>query len=164
MPAEFSAGDTAWLLVSSALVLLMVPGLALFYGGMVRAKSTLNMMMMSLACLPVITAVWVIYGFTLAFGPDSGLGIIGDFTHLGMSGITPDTLTGTVPTTVFAAFQLMFAILTAALLSGAIADRARFASWLVFLVAWVTLVYVPIAHWVFNPDGWIIANLRILDL
>ncbi len=164
MPAELNAGDTAWLLVSAALVLLMVPGLALFYGGMVRAKSTLNMMMMSLACLPVITAVWVIYGFTLAFGPDSGLGIIGDLTHVGMSGITPDTLTGTVPTTVFAAFQLMFAILTAALLSGAIADRARFASWLVFLVAWVTLVYVPIAHWVFNPDGWIAANLRVLDL
>jgi Amt family ammonium transporter len=164
MPAELNAGDTAWLLVSAALVLLMVPGLALFYGGMVRAKSTLNMMMMSLACLPVITAVWVIYGFTLAFAPDSGLGIIGDLTHVGMSGITPDTITGTVPTTVFAAFQLMFAIITAALLSGAIADRARFASWLVFLIAWVTLVYVPIAHWVFNPDGWIAAHLRVLDL
>jgi Amt family ammonium transporter len=164
MPAEFSAGDTAWLLVSAALVMLMVPGLALFYGGMVRAKSTLNMIMMGLMCLPVATVVWVLYGYTLAFGPDSGIGLIGDLTHLGMAGIAPDTLTGTVPTTVFAAFQLMFAIITAALLSGAIADRARFAAWIVFVAAWVTVVYVPIAHWVFSPDGWILKQLRVLDL
>jgi Amt family ammonium transporter len=164
MPAELNAGDTAWLLVSAALVLLMVPGLALFYGGMVRAKSTLNIMMMSLVCLPVITTLWIVYGYSLAFGPDSGLGLIGDLSHLGMAGIGPDTLTGTVPTAVFAAFQLMFAILTAALLSGSIADRTRFAAWLVFLVAWVTVVYVPIAHWVFTPDGWIAAQLRVLDL
>jgi Amt family ammonium transporter len=164
MPAEFSAGDTAWLLVSAALVLLMVPGLALFYGGMVRAKSTLNMIMMGFACLPVVTVVWILYGYTLAFGPDSGVGLIGDLSHVGMAGITPETLTGSVPTTVFAAFQMMFAIITAALLSGAIADRTRFSAWLVFVVAWVTLVYVPIAHWVFTPDGWIAANLRVLDL
>ena len=164
MPAELSAGDTAWLLVSSALVMLMVPGLALFYGGMVRAKSTLNMIMMGLMCLPVITVVWILYGYTLAFGPDSGIGVIGNLTHIGMAGIGPDTLTGSVPTTVFAAFQLMFAIITAALLSGAIADRARFVAWLVFVAAWVTVVYVPIAHWVFTPDGWIAANLRVLDL
>jgi len=164
MPAEFSAGDTAWLLVSAALVLLMVPGLALFYGGMVRAKSTLNMIMMGLACLPVVTTIWILYGYTLAFGPDSGWGLIGDLSHLGMAGITPETLTGSVPTTVFAAFQMMFAIITAALLSGAIADRTRFSAWLVFVAAWVTLVYVPIAHWVFAPDGWIYTQLRVLDL
>jgi ammonium transporter, Amt family len=164
MPAELNAGDTAWLLISSALVLLMVPGLALFYGGMVRAKSTLNMIMMGFICLPVVTVVWILYGYSLAFGPDTGLGVIGDLRHLGMADIGPDALTGTVPTTVFAAFQLMFAIITAALLSGSIADRTRFAAWLVFLVVWVTLVYVPVAHWVFTPDGWIAAHLRVLDL
>jgi Amt family ammonium transporter len=164
MPAEYSAGDTAWLLVSAALVMLMVPGLALFYGGMLRVKSTLNMIMMCLMCLPVITVIWILYGYSLAFGPDSGVGIIGDLTHLGMAGIAPETLSGSIPTTVFAAFQLMFAILTCALVAGAIADRARFSAWLVFVGAWVTVVYIPIAHWVFTPDGWIAANLRILDL
>jgi Amt family ammonium transporter len=164
MPAELNAGDTAWLLVSAALVMLMVPGLALFYGGMVRAKSTLNMIMMGLMCLPVITVIWILYGYSLAFGPDSGIGLIGNLNHVGMAGIGPDTLSGTVPTTVFAAFQLMFAIITAALVSGAIADRARFGAWLVFVAGWVTLVYIPIAHWVFTPDGWIASNLRVLDL
>jgi ammonium transporter, Amt family len=164
MPAELSAGDTAWLMVSTALVLLMVPGLALFYGGMVRVKSTLNIVMMCLICLPVVTVVWILYGFTLAFGPDTGIGLIGDLSHLGMTDIAPDTLTGTVPTTAFAAFQLMFAVITAALISGSIADRTRFAAWLVFLVAWVTFVYVPIAHWVFTPNGWIAEHLRVLDL
>jgi ammonium transporter, Amt family len=164
MPAEFNAGDTAWLLVSAALVMLMVPGLALFYGGMVRAKSTLNMIMMGLMCLPVVTIVWILYGYSLAFGPDTGIGIIGNLSHVGMAGIDPESVTFTVPTTVFAVFQLMFAIITAALLSGSIADRTRFSSWLVFVVVWVTLVYIPIAHWVFTPDGWIAANLRVLDL
>ena len=164
MAAELDPADTAWLLVSAALVLLMVPGLALFYGGMVRAKSALNMLMMSFSCLAVVTIVWVLYGYSLAFGPDAGAGLIGNLTHVGMAGITPETLTGSVPTTVFVAFQLMFAIITAALLSGAIADRARFGAWLVFVVAWVTVVYVPIAHWVFTPDGWIASHLHILDL
>jgi Amt family ammonium transporter len=164
MPAQFSAADTAWLLVSAALVLLMVPGLALFYGGMVRVKSALNMLMMSFTCLAVVTVVWVLYGYSLAFGPDAGFGLIGNLSHVGMAGIGPDTLTGSIPTTVFAGFQLMFAIITAALLSGAIADRARFGAWLLFVVAWVTVVYVPIAHWVFTPDGWIARHLHILDL
>ena len=164
MPARFDSGDTAWLLVSAALVLLMVPGLALFYGGMVRVKSTLNMLMMSFICLAVVTLVWVLYGYSLVFGPDSGLGVIGDLRFLGMTGIGPDSMTGSVPTLVFATFQLMFAIITAALLSGAIADRARFGTWVVFVAAWVTLVYAPVAHWVFTPDGWIASHLRILDL
>lgn len=159
-----SAGDTAWLLVSAALVLLMVPGLALFYGGMVRVKSTLNMLMMSFICLAVVTLVWVVYGYSLAFGPDVGGGLIGTLKFAGMTGIGPGTLTGSVPTLVFAGFQLMFAIITAALLSGAIADRAKFGTWVAFVAIWVTVVYAPIAHWVFTPGGWIAHHLHILDL
>jgi Amt family ammonium transporter len=159
-----SAGDTAWLLVSAALVLLMVPGLALFYGGMVRVKSTLNMLMMSFICLAVVTLVWVLYGYSLAFGPDAGGGLIGTLKYAGMTGIGPQSLTGSVPTLVFAGFQLMFAIITAALLSGAIADRAKFGTWVAFVAIWVTVVYAPIAHWVFTTHGWIAAHLQILDL
>jgi ammonium transporter, Amt family len=159
-----SAGDTAWLLVSAALVLLMVPGLALFYGGMVRVKSTLNMLMMSFICLAVVTIVWVLYGYSLAFGPDAGGGLIGTLKYAGMTGIGPQSLTGSVPTLVFAGFQLMFAIITAALLSGAIADRAKFGTWVAFVAIWVTVVYAPIAHWVFTAHGWIAAHLHILDL
>jgi len=164
MPAEFSAADTAWLMVSTALVLLMIPGLALFYGGMVRVKSVLNIMMMSFGCLAAVTILWVLYGYSLAFAPDAALGLIGDLRHVGFAGIEPGTLQHSVPASVFAAFQLMFAAITAALLSGAIADRAKFASWICFVVAWTTLVYIPIAHWVFAPDGWITVHLRVLDL
>ncbi|MBT8225611.1 MAG: ammonium transporter [Dactylosporangium sp.] len=164
MPAEFSAGDTAWVMISTALVLLMVPGLALFYGGMLRVKSALNMLMMSFSCIAVITIVWVLYGYSLAFGPDAAAGLIGTLRYAGMVGIDPADLTGSVPTIVFSAFQLMFAIITAALISGSIADRARFRGWLVFVAGWVTLVYIPIAHWVFSADGWIATHLRILDL
>ncbi|WP_433206058.1 ammonium transporter [Dactylosporangium sp. CS-047395] len=162
MPEGFSAGDTAWLLVSAALVLLMVPGLALFYGGMVRMKSALNMLMMSFACLAVVTVVWVLAGYSLAFGPDVG-GLIGSLRHAGMAGVGMHDLTGTVPTAAFASFQLMFAIITAALLSGAIADRAKFGAWIGFVAVWVLVVYVPIAHWVFG-GGWIATHLHILDL
>jgi ammonium transporter, Amt family len=164
MSTPIDSGDTAWLLVSAALVLLMVPGLALFYGGMVRVMSSLNMLMMSLVCLAVVTVVWVLYGYSLTFGPDAGGGLIGGLDHVGMAGVTPDSTSGSLPTFVFAGFQLMFAIITAALLSGAIADRAKFGTWIVFVAAWVTVVYAPVAHWVFTPDGWIAAHLRILDL
>ncbi|MFM7491858.1 MAG: ammonium transporter [Actinomycetota bacterium] len=148
-----SAGDTAWVLASSALVLLMTPGLAFFYGGMVRAKSALNMMMMSMVTIGVVSVLWVIYGFKLAFGYEansewygslslSGLGdAVNELTNNG--GIYP------IPLLVFATFQLMFAIITPALISGAIADRAKFVSWTVFVALWVTLVYFPVAHWVF---------------
>ncbi|GAA2335856.1 ammonium transporter [Dactylosporangium salmoneum] len=163
MPQGFSAGDTAWLLVSAALVLLMVPGLALFYGGMVRVKSALNMLMMSFACLAVVTVVWVVAGYSLAFGPDAGGGLIGGLRHVGLQGIDGHHLTGSVPTAAFAAFQLMFAVITAALLSGAIADRAKFGAWIGFVAVWVLAVYVPIAHWVFG-GGWIATHLRIFDL
>ncbi len=161
--AAINAGDTAWVLVSAALVMLMIPGLALFYGGMVRVKSALNMLMMSVTCLAVVTVVWVLYGYSLAFGPDAG-GVIGTLRDAGFSGIGTHAVTGSIPTLAFAAFQLMFAAITAALLSGSIADRAKFGSWIVFVIAWVTVVYFPVAHWVFDPSGWISAHLHVLDL
>jgi Amt family ammonium transporter len=148
-----NSGDTAWVLASTALVLLMTPGLAFFYGGMVRAKSVLNMMMMSMITIAIVSVLWVIYGFELAFGYKadspwygnisfSGLGgVVNDFTNNG--GIYP------IPLLVFAAFQLMFAIITPALISGAIADRTKFTAWAVFVAIWSTLVYFPVAHWVF---------------
>ena len=148
-----NGGDTAWMLASTALVLLMTPGLAFFYGGMVRTKSVLNMMMMSMITMGIVSVLWVIYGFELAFGHSadspwyggfslSGLGTqVNDFTNNG--GVYP------IPVLVFAAFQLMFAIITPALISGAIADRAKFSSWAIFVAIWSTVVYFPVAHWVF---------------
>jgi Amt family ammonium transporter len=148
-----NSGDTAWILASTALVLLMTPGLAFFYGGMVRTKSVLNMMMMSIITVAIVSVLWVIYGFELAFGHKadspwfgnisfSGLGSqVDDFANNG--GIYP------IPVLVFAAFQLMFAIITPALISGAVADRAKFSAWAVFVALWSTVVYFPVAHWVF---------------
>lgn len=156
-------GDTAWLLAATALVLLMTPGLALFYGGMVRTKSVLNMLLMSFVSIALVTVVWLLAGYSLAFGDDAFAGLIGGLDHLGMAGIGPSTLTGTVPTFLFTTFQLTFAILTTALISGAIADRAKFAAWLVFVPLWALLVYVPVAHWVWGPDGWISSSLGALD-
>jgi len=148
-----SAGDTAWVLASSALVLLMTPGLAFFYGGMVRAKSALNMMMMSMVTIGVVSVLWVIYGFKLAFGYEANSEWYGSFSLSGL-GDAVNELTNNggiypIPLLVFATFQLMFAIITPALISGAIADRAKFVSWTVFVALWVTLVYFPVAHWVF---------------
>jgi Amt family ammonium transporter len=164
-----NSGDTAWVLASAALVLFMTPGLAIFYGGMVRAKSALNMMMMSFAAMGVTTIIWVLYGYSLAFGKSQG-GFIGGFDHLGLSS-TIDQVTGPeghqIPVLAFAMFQLTFAIITVALLSGAIADRAKYGSWVIFVGAWITLVYLPVAHWAFatqNGDGgWIIDKLKALD-
>ncbi|GAA4996798.1 ammonium transporter [Kitasatospora paranensis] len=162
--AGLDTGDTAWLLASTALVLLMTPGLALFYGGMVRTKSVLNMIMMSFVSIAVVTVVWLVAGYSLAFGPDAGgWGLIGGLDHLGMAGISPTSLTGHVPTLLFATFQLTFAIITAALISGAVADRTRFGAWVTFIAVWTLLVYVPVAHWVFSPGGWVLAKLGALD-
>ena len=148
-----NSGDTAWMLASTALVLLMTPGLAFFYGGMVRTKSVLNMMMMSMVTIGIVSILWVIYGFELAFGYKSdspwygGIGLsnlggqVNELTNNG--GVYP------IPVLVFAAFQLMFAIITPALISGAIADRAKFTSWAIFVAIWSTVVYFPVAHWVF---------------
>jgi Amt family ammonium transporter len=160
---EIDTGDTAFMIIASALVLLMTPGLALFYGGMVRAKSVLNMMMMSFACLAVVPVLWTLYGYTMAFGPTQGDGLVGGFDFVGMDG-TVGEVSGTVPVLVFASFQMMFAILTPALISGAIADRAKFGGWVLFVVLWVSIVYFPVSHWVFSlEEGWIAARLGALD-
>ena len=164
-----NSGDTAWVLASGALVLFMTPGLAVFYGGMVRAKSALNMMMMSFAAMGVTTIIWVLYGYSLAFSKSQG-GLIGGFDHLGLAS-TLDQTTGPeghqIPVLAFAMFQLTFAIITVALLSGAIADRAKFGSWVLFVGVWITLVYIPVAHWAFaaqgGTGGWIVDKLRALD-
>jgi ammonium transporter, Amt family len=167
-----NAGSTAWVLVSAALVMLMTPGLALFYGGLVRSKSVLNMMMMNLMCLGVVTVLWVVFGYSLVFGNDAGHGLIGGLDHVGLrdaaSVVGPPS--DRIPLLAFAMFQLMFAVITAALLAGAIADRAKFWSWTVFIVLWTCLVYFPLAHWVFAFDGyaarsggWIANQLKALD-
>ena len=185
-------GDTAWMLASAALVLLMTPGLAFFYGGMVRAKGVLNMLMMSISAMGVVTVLWVLYGYSMSFGDDK-FDFIGDPTqYWGLKGLIggnavaavpadPSTGTaavdavniphaGTIPQLVFVAFQLMFAIITVALVSGAIADRLKFGSWLVFAGLWATFVYFPVAHWVFAFDGftgetggWIANKLKAID-
>jgi Amt family ammonium transporter len=169
---EINTGNTAWLLLSSALVLLMTPGLALFYGGLNRSKGVLNMMMMSFSCIGIVSVLWVIYGFTLAFGTNSSAGlnnIIGSFTQYfgtGTATITEEWLflgAGTgIPTYAIMAFQMMFAIITVALISGAVSDRMKFGGWVIFAIAWFTLVYVPVAHWVWG-GGWIGGKLHALD-
>ena len=167
-----NTGDTAWMLMSCALVLLMTPGLALFYGGMVRAKGVLNMMMMSFVSMGIVALLWVLYGYSMAFGKDLGNGLLGDpFEMFGLTDqIAPDSFFGTIPTSVFVAFQAMFAVITVALISGAIADRAKFGGWVVFVIIWSTLVYFPVAHWVFDfdagegdPGGWIANQLKAID-
>jgi Amt family ammonium transporter len=167
-----NTGDTAWILTSAALVLLMTPGLALFYGGMVRAKSVLNMMMMSFGALALISVLWVLYGYSVAFGDDVGAGLLGDpFQYLGLKGLMEDTTSeaGGLPAMAFVGFQAVFAIITVALISGAIADRAKFGSWMVFAGVWATIVYFPVAHWVFDfsleehVGGWIANNLAAID-
>jgi Amt family ammonium transporter len=167
-------GNTAWLLASSALVLLMTPGLAFFYGGLNRSKSVLNMMMMSFSCIGLISVLWLLYGFSLAFGTNSDTGvnnIIGSFTQYlgnktfateiwGVTSAAPDGVG--IPTYVVLAFQMMFAIITVALISGSISDRAKFAGWLVFAFGWFTIVYVPVAKWIWG-GGFIGAKLHALD-
>jgi len=148
-----NSGDTAFILISSALVLLMTPGLAFFYGGMVRTKSVLNMMMMSMVTIGIVSILWVIYGFELAFGYKADSAWYGNFSLSGLGGVVNDfTNNGgiyPIPVLVFAAFQLMFAIITPALISGAIADRTKFTAWAVFVTIWTSVVYFPVAHWVF---------------
>jgi Amt family ammonium transporter len=153
---------TAWLLASTALVLLMTPGLAIFYGGMVRTTGVLNMIMMSFISIPLVTVAWLLVGYTLAFSGDGGFGLIGNLSHVGMLGINPATVHGSVPELLFATFQLTFAIITAALVSGAIADRAKFAAWMVFVPVWAIVVYSVVAHWVWSPSGWL-SKLGVLD-
>jgi Amt family ammonium transporter len=150
---DISTGDTAWMLASSALVLLMTPGLAFFYGGMVRTKSVLNMMMMSMATIGIVSIIWVIYGFEFTFGASGKSAWYGAFniSDLGNSvgAVANNGGEYPIPLLVFAAFQLMFAIITPALISGAIADRTKFVPWTIFVAIWTTVVYFPVAHWVF---------------
>ncbi|MFF3957757.1 ammonium transporter [Streptomyces sp. NPDC001890] len=164
MPAAYDSGDTAWLLASTAMVLLMTPGLAFFYGGMVRTQHILMMIKMSFAALAFGTLLWWVIGYSLAFGPDvGGAGLIGNLDHVFMRGIELNTLTGHIPTYVYSTFQMGFAIITVALISGSIADRATMKGWLVFVVLWLLIVYIPLAHWVFDQDGWIVKHLGALD-
>jgi Amt family ammonium transporter len=148
-----NSGDTAWILASTALVLLMTPGLAFFYGGMVRTKSVLNMMMMSIITVAIVSVLWVIYGFELAFGHKADSPWFGNISFSGLGSQVNDLANNggvyPIPVLVFAAFQLMFAIITPALISGAVADRAKFSAWAVFVAIWSTVVYFPVAHWVF---------------
>ena len=153
-------GDTAWLLIASALVLLMTPALALFYGGLVRRKNVLSTIMHSMAAIPIVSVVWVLVGYSLAFGP-SYHGLIGNLDYAGLAGQI-GTLHGTVPSLAFVAFQMMFAIITPALISGAFAERMRFSAYVVFVVAWSLLIYVPMAHWVWADGGWLF-KLGALD-
>jgi Amt family ammonium transporter len=159
-------GDTAWLLMSTALVMIMLPGLALFYGGLVRSKNVLSTIMHSFFGLALVSVVWVVIGFTLAFGPDvAGLGLIGglDFAMFSGVGLEPSTVYATtVPFVLFAAFQMMFAAITPALITGAFAERKRFGAFVLFTILWSILVYSPLAHWVWSTDGWLF-KLGALD-
>lgn len=159
----FNGADTAWMLMSAALVLLMIPGLALFYGGMVRSKNVLSTMMHSFVAMGIVGVQWVVVGYTLAFGDDIGGGLLGKMNKFMLNGITPDTLfqfvateANAIPEYVFVMFQGMFAIITIALISGAVAERMKFSAYCIFALVWTTLVYDPIAHWVWGPSGWLL--------
>ncbi|MGH8913186.1 MAG: ammonium transporter [Acidimicrobiia bacterium] len=145
-----SEGTIAWLLTSSALVLFMTPGLALFYGGMVRSKNVLNMLMKNFVTIAIVTVVWTLIGYTLAFGTDHGGGLIGGLDFLGMKGVEGDAL-------LFMVFQMMFAIITPALISGAVAERMKFSAWVLFTTLWALTVYPIVAHWGFSADGLLFA-------
>jgi Amt family ammonium transporter len=156
-----NSGDTAWMIVATALVMMMTPaGLALFYGGMSRYKNLLNTLAMTFVAYCLTSLIWVLWGYSLAFGPDVG-GIIGGLDFIFLSGITPASLEGTIPTNVFALFQMTFACITVALVLGSIVDRMKFSAWIVFTVLWVTFIYTPIAHWVWGK-GWM-ATMGALD-
>src|SRR5438552_16879886 len=156
--AKIHTGDTAWLLTSSALVLLMtVPGMVLFYGGMVRQKNALATIMQSFIFLALISVQWVLWGYSLAFGPDKG-GIVGGLDWFGLRGVglqpNPD-YAATVPHQAYMVFQLMFAVITPALITGTFAERMKFSTFIVFTLAWATLIYDPLAHWVWGTGGWL---------
>jgi len=161
---QINTGDTAWMLISSALVMLMTPGLALFYGGMVRKKNILGTIMQSFIILGVVSVQWALFGYSLAFGPDVSH-FIGDLSWIGLNGVgqTPNAdYAATIPHQVFMVFQMMFAVITPALITGAFAERFKFKTFLVFTLIWCTVVYDPIAHWVWGMGGWI-RNMGALD-
>lgn len=158
-------GNTAWILTASALVLLMTPGLAFFYGGLVRRKNVLGTLMHSFVTIAVVSVVWVLWGYSLAFGPDVG-GFVGSLSWFGLRGVSavePGPYADTVPHQAFMVFQLMFAIITPALVTGAFAERMKFSSFIIFVVAWTTIVYSPLAHWVWGIGGWLGSEVGALD-
>jgi ammonium transporter, Amt family len=160
-----NAGDTAWVLISTVLVFVMTPGLAFFYGGLVRRKNVLSVLMQCFIIMCVISLQWVLYGYSLAFGPDTGWGIIGSLEWAGLKGVggAPNAdYAATIPHLVFMIFQAMFAIITPALIIGAFAERVKFSSFLVMTILWATLVYDPLAHWVWGMGGWM-RKLGALD-
>jgi Amt family ammonium transporter len=161
-----NTGDTSWILISTALVMLMTPALGLFYGGMVHRKNLLSTIMLSFALLALMSIQWVIYGYSISFGPDvRGLGIIGNLDWIGLQGVGLDinpNYGATIPHMAFMIFQMMFAVITPALISGAFVERIKFSSYLIFSLLWATLVYDPIAHWVWGTGGWL-KNLGVLD-
>ena len=163
-PGTIDSGDTAWLLIATALVMVMLPGLALFYGGLVRRKNVLSTIMHSFFGLAIVSVVWVLVGFSIAFAPDAtGTGLFGGLDYVGFMNVGLDPVgTSTIPFVLFAAFQLMFAAITPALITGAFAERKRFASFVIFTVLWSIFVYSPIAHWVWASDGWLF-TLGALD-
>ena len=162
MESVLSAGDTSWVLTSAALVLLMIPGLAFFYGGMVRSKSVLNMLMMVMSALFVVGVLWIIFGYSIAFGTSNG-GLFGNPTeYLGLEGLMTDDPESVLPVMAFVAFQAMFACLTVGLIAGAIPDRMKFGAWIIFGAIWAVIVYFPVAHWVWAPGGWIF-ELGVID-
>ena len=150
---ELDSGHTAWMLTASALVLLMTPGLAFFYGGLVRARNVISTLMYSFMAMAVVSVVWVLWGYSLAFG--EGSAFIGDLSFFGLSGIDVNDIDNGIPTLLFVIFQMMFAIITPALITGAFVERFKFTTYLIFLVIWITIVYAPIAHWVWASEGWL---------
>src|SRR5690348_3692235 len=163
--SAINAGDTAWLLTSAALVMLMTPALGFFYGGLVRRKNVLSTLMHSWFILALISVQWVLWGYSLAFAPDTGIGIIGGLQWIGLNGVGQDPnpdYAATVPHLAYMAFQMMFAVITPALITGAFAERKRFKAFVLFSLLWSTLVYDPVAHWVWGAGGWL-HNLGILD-
>jgi Amt family ammonium transporter len=160
-PAKIDTGDTAWMIVATALVMLMtLPGLALFYGGLAKRKDTLNTMAMSFVTYCIVSILWVVYGYTLVFGTDIK-GIIGGTEKLMLAGVEFNSLSGTIPEYIFVVFQMTFAAITVALASGAFIERMKFSAWVLFSILWMTLVYVPVAHWVWG--GGFLAQLGALD-
>lgn len=158
-----NAADNAWVLASSALVLLMTPGLALFYGGMTRQKNVLSTMMHSFFLMGLASIIWLFYGFSLAFGPDAFWGVIGSLKHFALAGVGAEVWPEqTIPGTTFMIFQCMFAVITPALISGAFAERMKFSAFIIFMFLWMTFVYCPVAHWVWGPEGWL-SKMGALD-
>jgi len=157
-----NTGDTAFMLIAAALVMLMTPGLALFYGGLVRTKNVLGTAMQSIVCLGLVSLIWVTFGYSLAFGPDIG-GVIGGLKHLFLKGVgfSPGPYANTIPHLLFCTFQLMFAIITPALITGAFAERMKFSAFLVFTALWTIFVYLPICHWIWG-GGWL-QKLGVID-